>query len=244
MVRDREGKRHQGIWIGAAVVLLAAILFLALRITNITVTGCSRYTSEQMEDLLFPGRWDKNSALCYLEDRFKPHRQIPFVEDYQFVFHSPTHLEVIVYEKNIVGYVSTMSSFMYFDRDGIVVESSSEKLEGVPLVTGLKFGSLIFHKPLPVEDPGVFQNILNLTQQLNLCGLQVDRIEYDSRSRATLYMDKMTVSLGNNDNMNSKISVLRDILNDQPQLSQMEGVIELEEYSETSGDGGITFRKK
>ena len=59
---------------------------------------------------------------------------------------------------------------MYFDRDGIIVESSGEKLEGVPWITGLDFGQIVLYKPLPVEDPDVFQEILNLTQQLSLYG--------------------------------------------------------------------------
>ena len=32
--------------------------------------------------------------------------------------------------KSIVGYVSYMSSYMYFDREGIVVESSGQKVRG------------------------------------------------------------------------------------------------------------------
>ena len=50
-------------------------------------------------------------------------------------------MEIIIYEKSIVGYVSYMSSYMYFDKDGIVVESSSSQLDGVPWVTGLDFGT-------------------------------------------------------------------------------------------------------
>ena len=76
------------------------------------------------------GGW-KNSVIAYLRDRLNPHKQIPFVEDYKIVFHGPFHAEVIIYDKSIVGYVSYMSSYMYFDREGIVVESSGRKLEGV-----------------------------------------------------------------------------------------------------------------
>ena len=170
--------------------------------------------------------------------------QIPFVDDYKLVFHGPTKLEVIVYEKDIVGYVSDMSSYMYFDRDGIVVESSSSKLEGVPWITGLHFGQLILHRPLPVEDQTVFQDILNLTQQLSLHQLSVDRIEYNSHKKATLYMGEMEVTLGDDTNIDSKISVLSDILAAQPQLVGIPGVIELENYNEEGIGGGITFKKK
>ena len=110
------------------------------------------------------------------------------MEDYRIVFHSPLDVEVIIYEKSIVGYVSYMSSYMYFDRDGIIVESSGDKLEGVPWITGLDFGQIVLYKPLPVEDPDIFQEILNLTQQLSLYEIPVDRIAYDSQGQATLYI--------------------------------------------------------
>ena len=149
-------KHHGGIGIALAFFLLGAILFLTVRIQNITVTGSDRYTADELEELLFSEPWGRNSAAAYLKDRLKPHRQIPFVEDYRIVFHSPFDVEIIVYEKSIVGYVSYMSSCMYFDRDGIIVESSSEKLEGVPWITGLDFGQIVLYKPLPVEDPDIF----------------------------------------------------------------------------------------
>ena len=36
-------------------------------------------------------------------------------------------MEVIIYEKNMVGYVQYMSSNFYFDGDGVVVESTRKK---------------------------------------------------------------------------------------------------------------------
>lgn len=51
----------------------------------------------------------------------------------------------------------------YFDKDGIIVESTSETLPGVPKIAGLSFGHIVLHQPLPVEDISVFNEILNLT---------------------------------------------------------------------------------
>ena len=89
-------KHHGGIGIALAFFLLGAILFLTVRIQNITVTGSDRYTADELEELLFSEPWGRNSAAAYLKDRLKPHRQIPFVEDYRIVFHSPFDVEIIV----------------------------------------------------------------------------------------------------------------------------------------------------
>ena len=151
-MRNFWRKHHTGAGIAVTIILLAAILLLSVHIQNVSVTGSSRYNAEQMEEFLFSGRWGKNSAYAYFADRFRPHRQIPFVEDYKVVFHGPFDVEVIIYEKSIVGYVSYMSSYMYFDKDGIIVESTSETLPGVPKIAGLSFGHIVLHQPLPVED--------------------------------------------------------------------------------------------
>ncbi len=239
------GKNHHiGIGIAVAVLLLTAILLLSLSIRRITVTGSTRYTEEQMEEYLFGGRWGKNSAYAYFTSVFRPKKQIPFVEDYKIEFHSPISVEVIVYEKSIVGYVSYMSSYLYFDREGIIVESSSSRLDGIPWITGLKFGRVVLYQPLPVENTAVFEEILNLTQQLSVYHISADRIQYDSSGQASLFIDQMEVRLGGNADIDGKISTLSDILRDQPQLTGIKGVLELENYSDVNSRAGITFKRK
>ena len=48
------------------------------------------------------------------------------------------------------------------------------------MITGLEFGHIVLHQPLPVADQDIFGEILNLTQVLNVSGIQVDRINYSS----------------------------------------------------------------
>ncbi len=245
-MRENDRKQHLGAGIALAAVLLAAILLLSIQIRDVTVTGSQHYSQEQIRELLFSGQWERNSAWAYMSDRFhlRPHRQIPFVEDYKLVFHSPFHVEVIVYEKSIVGYVSYMSSYMYFDKDGIVVESSGSQLSGVPWITGLEFGQIVLHRPLPVSDKRIFEEILNLTQQLSLYDIQVDRIRYDPHGQASLFIGKMEVSMGDSRDIDGKISILSDILRSQPQLADIDGIMKLDDYSETTSGGGITFKRR
>ena len=139
----RRGKKH--IWITAAALLVAAAFFVGLsllQINTIHVSGNRQYTAEQIEASIFDSRLSRNPVFCYLQYRFRPHKSIPFVQDYKLVFRSPSDVEVIVYEKSVVGYVSYMNSRMYFDKDGIIVESTSETLPGVPKIAGLSFGHI------------------------------------------------------------------------------------------------------
>lgn len=208
----RIHKRKAKLVILLILLLLGAVIFFSLQIREITVTGNKQHTAEEMEDLIFKSRWDKNAIICLYKDRFRGHEQIPFVEDYKIVFQSPTKVEIIVYEKSVVGVISYMGSYMYFDKDGIIVESSSERLEGIPLVTGLKYGHITLHQPLPVENESIFDQILTLTQLLANRFISVDRIQYDSQGNATLVLGTIRVVLGSNNQMDEKILELESQL--------------------------------
>lgn len=222
-----------------AVLLLLAVL-LSVRIQTVKVSGNERYTQEQIEAMIFDTKLSRNPVYCYYQYRFRPHKTIPFVEDYKIVFRSPVNVEIITYEKSVVGYVSYMNSLMYFDKDGIIVESTNEKLEGIPMITGLRFGHIVLHKPLPVEDVRIFDEILNLTQVLEMYDIKADRIDYNSQKEATLTVDNLKVELGGNAQINGKISELRDILNTYTELS---GTLYLDTYDETNSNPSYRFEQ-
>lgn len=241
MIKTSGKRPHIKLWIAAAVLLVAGILFFSVNVTSVAVTGTTRYTDEQMKEMLFKTRMDSNSIYCYIKDRFMKHQPIPFVEDYKLVFQGPTKVEVIVYEKSVVGYVSYMGSYMYFDKDGIIVESTNEKLDDIPLIAGLNFGHIVLHRPLPVENTKIFEEILNLTQVLSVYQLAVDKIQYNSMGEVSLYMGDIEVVLGDSTGINGKVGELADML---PQLQGLAGTLYLDTYVESNSNMTYTFKKK
>ncbi|MCD8083204.1 MAG: sporulation protein YqfD [Clostridiales bacterium] len=238
---EEPPKRRTGLLVAVIVLLLLLILFLSLQITEIEVTGNQKYTDEQIEEMLFPDKVSRNTAICYLLDHIQEHEQIPFVEDYKLVFQGLGKVEVIVYEKSVVGYVSYMSSYMYFDKDGIIVESSGQALSGIPRITGLKFGHIVLYQALPVESQEIFSEILNLTQVLSIYGIEVDRIQFNEYGEANLYMGDIEVVLGGNESLNGKIAELGDML---PMLEGRSGTLYLDDYDETSANAMYAFKPR
>ena len=244
--RRRRRGRKAAVILGviAGIVILLAVIAAAVRIREIEVTGNKHYSDEQIVDMLFDGKWSRNSAYCYYENRFREHRSLPFIEDYKINFKSPTKVEIVVFEKSVVGYVSYMSSYMYFDKDGIIVESSDEQLPGVPWITGLEFGHIILHQPLPVENPDTFGDILNLTQVLSVNEVSVDKIYYRSYASGSgdveLYIGDVTVELGSAENVSGKVGELANIL---PELTGLSGTLYLDTYNEADSTPTYTFKK-
>jgi len=240
-MRNFKMKRPRAALLGIAAVGLALGLgAMSLTIRQVTVSGNKQYTSEELVDMIFKTKADRNTLYCYGKDKLGEHQQIPFVEDYQLVFHGPFDVEIIVHEKSVVGYVTYMSSCMYFDKDGIIVESSNEEVEGIPRIAGLEYGQIVLHKPLPVADEEIFGQILILTQVLSTYNLKVNRIQYDRKGNATLYMDNLEVVLGDKSNIDGKILRLSDMM---PELEGLNGTLYLDTYDPSNNQMAYTFKK-
>ena len=233
--------RHKIILVLVSVFLFIAILGVSLSVSKVTVTGNKSYTAEQIEQLVFPTRMSRNCVACLAREMMGKKRSIPFVQDYKISFTGPAEVEVIVYEKSIVGYVSYMSSRMYFDKDGIIVESANQRLPGIPEITGLHFGQIVLYRELPVENRRLFSMILNLTQTLSTFEIPVDVIRYDKDLNATLNIGSVSVLLGGANDMNGKLSELSNIL---PRIKDLDGTLDLSDYDPTVPNRMYSFRRR
>ena len=228
-------------WI-ISIPLLLIVILLNIRIKTVVVSGNAWYTGEEIENFIFKDDMSRNTAVCLMNIINKKKVEIPFVQDYSVTITGPFKAEIIVYEKSIVAYVLYMNSRMYFDKDGVVVESSDKVLEEVPLVTGLKFGSVSLYKALPVEDKKVFTEILNLTQILSVYGVHADKIKINSSDETSLTLGEIEVVLGNSENIDGKVAELKDML---PKITGLEGTLYLDTYSVTRDKTtAYTFKKK
>lgn len=236
--RKRKGLGTYGFLL---LFLVMILLLISTRVNKIIILGNQQYSEEELKKQIFSEDLDYNSAYAFAKDKLRPHKTLPFVERYELHWKSPFSLELIVYEKNMVGYVEYMSSNLYFDGDGIVVESTKKKLPGIPKITGLKFSKVSLYKTLPVEDKAVFQDILNLSSALKVENLDCDHIDYGSMSNATLYIGEIKVLLGNNEDMEQKLASLKDIL---PALSGRKGTLDLSKYRGRKEKESYVFREE
>lgn len=225
------------------MLILSAILFLLLTIlivgyeyiirnytvTTVYVDGNVHYTNEEIMEMVMGGMFGDNSLFLSLKYKEKGMEDIPFIQAMDVTIEAKDTIRITVYEKALAGYVSYLGRYIYFDKDGIVVETSTEETEGIPQVTGLKFDRVILHERLPVEKPEVFSEVLNITQQLERYSMSADRIYFDSAYNVTLLFGEARVSLGDNRYIDEKIMKLQYIL---PNLIGKKGTLDMREYSE------------
>ena len=220
------------------IVVLAALAVLftlglsfagVFRVRQVTVTGNAYYTKEEVVDLLLDEGILQNTLLVYLRYKYQEHPEIPFIDDFEVTMDSWQSLKIRVYEKNMVGYVRYLGQDVYFDKDGIVVESSTQELEGIPQISGVTFDSLAIHQPLSVEDPTIFDTILSITKLLTKYDLDPDEIRFGAGGELFLQLGDVKVALGTGENLDEKISRLKQLEGD---LKDKSGTLHMENYTD------------
>lgn len=233
-LRFGRGKRFlilSAVFLALLAAAAGAYLYIVANytITTVYVEGNVHYTNEQIMDMVMDGRFGHNSLFLSLKYKDKSIEGIPFIEAMDVSIEARDTVRITVYEKALAGYVSYLGQYVYFDKDGIVVETSTEKTEGIPQVTGLRFDHVILHEALPVDNPDIFTEILNITQQLAKYSLSADRIYFDADYQVTLLFGDARVALGNDGYIDEKIMKLQYIL---PDLTGKKGVLDMREYNE------------
>ena len=251
LVKNNTGKGkqkeqiEQKIRFGRAkrIIILSVLLFLLLTlfvsgyiyivenytVTTVYVEGNLHYTNEEIMEMVMDGRYGNNSIFLSLKYRDKGVDNIPFIQTMDVSVEARDTIRIKVYEKAVAGYVAYLGRYIYFDKDGIVVETAEEKTLGIPQVTGLSFSHVILHEPLHVENQAVFEDILNITQLLEKYSLPVDKIYFSPDYEVTLIFGDARVAMGSSDDIDEKIMRLQYML---PSLEGKSGTLYLREYTE------------
>lgn len=241
-------RRHKSIFIITGIILFfvaAVIVSGDYIIKNYTITatyveGNIHYTSEEIMDMVMEGRYGNNSIFLSLKYKDKSIEGIPFIEKMDVVILAPDTVKINVYEKALAGCIKYLGRYLYFDKDGIVVESSLMLTDGVPEVTGMYFDYIVLYEKLPVEDTEVFSRIMTITQMVNKYDINVDKIYFGTENEITLYFDDVKVALGVGENLEDKVMALQSML---PELEGKSGTLKMENYAEGTKDAkNITFK--
>lgn len=194
------------------IIILICILFISFRLKTIKVEGSSHYSAEELQDKVITKKTDNNALLLYLRYKYGNFDSIPFIEDIDIELVNRNTVKIHVYEKVITGCLEFMGGYMYFDKDGIIVESSDEKLDEIPYITGLKFEKIVLYQKLEVQKKALFDVILNITQLIKKYDLKIETIEFNSDLEVILYSGNIKILLGKRTTYDEQIAELENLL--------------------------------
>lgn len=223
----------------------ALVLFLAVfvggRIRTVSVVGCSYYTDEEIEKQMMTDPVTKNTFGLYFTYARGKGISLPFVNQIKVKIQSWNSVEIVISEKIIIGCIKYMGEYLYFDGDGVVVESTTTQQEGIPLIEGVHFRKMNLYEPLEVEEDAVFQEIMGISQLLNKYEIETNKVVFDSKNKVTLYVDDIQVRLGKRDRYDVQIAELSKLL-PKARKRQLKGVLDMENFTE--GQDQIIFQKE
>lgn len=230
--------------IGAVLIILSLLAIVlgviyyfisAYAIKNVYIEGNTYYTDEEIKNLVMSGPLGNNSLYLSSKYKNKSIENVPFVDSVEVSVIEKDTIKIIVHEKSLAGYIEFMDSFMYFDKDGYIVETSNVKIMDVPWVVGLDFDYVELGKKIAVEDDLVFVKVMELRNLLNEYDITADKIYFRSDLEIILFFGEVRVMLGDGSYLQEKIMVLPELL---PKLSGQKGSLRMEKYCQ-SGDSVV-----
>ena len=237
--RRRKKRRKIGLYILLILILLiAAGVFIVMNVftvENVVVEGNELYSSTQIENMVLNDEYSWKSLYVDLKYRFVDIGEVPFVDTMEVSLDNPHTVHIKVYEKGMLGYlyINSIGQNAYFDKDGFVVETSTEVIDGVPKITGISCEEVVLYEKLQLENSDILRDLLNLTQTLKKYNLLPDEIQYDSNMEPVLYYGTIQVKIGSEDNLSQKVVRLSIIL---PQLDGLSGTLHLETWTPETTD--------
>lgn len=232
-MENKKSKRIIALLVAVIVILIVGFAAASLQAETIKVEGNEQYTDQEIKDFIFGKSYDRNIAVMWVKNKLGKTKDIPFVEKYDIEILSLSKVQVTIYEKSIVGYIDYMGTYMYFDKDGVIVESSDRKIKGIPKITGINYDYVLLHEPIPVDNEEVFDLILTVTQTLQKYKLTVKKIYISENMEITLYKGDVKIYLGTEKQLSEKISELKDFA---PKLEGFSGTMDMSKLN-TEGNG-------
>ena len=216
----------------AVIAGLTLFVFFGLRITTVKVEGTKIYSEQEIKQSVFARRFSDNALIFSIYRRMYGINKLPFVEDIEVSYEGMHTVKLHVYDKTISGCIRYMGQYVYFDKDGTVLQSMKEKKEDVPVVTGIRFGTFTVGEAFQVKEKSLFKTIMNLSQLIGHYNIPVKRIHV-ADDRIQLYSGDIRVDLGKKEMYDDEMSALSSVL-ETARREKLKGTIDMRNFK--SGD--------
>lgn len=220
------------------LIILAMVFIKTTKIKDVEVKAGKRYTQDEIKDMFVGGGIKSNALYVYFNYKYGEQEKIPFIEYVDVELTSINSLRLTAYDKPVIGCIMYMNQYIYFDNDGVFVETSEERLSDVVYLSGLEFSSITLNEAMDVGNDEVFDVVLNITQLIDDYDVKVDEIIFSKSYEVSLICGDIKVLLGKHDTYDEQIAKLNSILAKSEGLS---GTLHMEKYS--SSDEDIIFNK-
>ncbi len=221
------------IGIGFAAFILAGLIFFFnyFKVRYVEVMDSSHYSESELREMILQGWACQNSVLAPIFCSTDDVGDIPFVEGFRVKQMNRNTIVISVKEKQPVGCIPYLDSYVYFDRNGIFVESSRERAEKIPYFDGIQVDNIVMNEKLPIKGKSILNTAVALSIIFQKSNMLPDHIAFDENNQISLIYGEITVQLGGDKNLENKMAKAFAIL---PKITGKKGILHLESDSDSS----------
>ena len=220
-----------------AIALLVVAVIFGFKLQKVdTKLDLGQFTNKEVNDYI-KKEGIENTLWVWLKNKTGHSDKLELFEDYTVKMNSPFKVTITAYEKKLKGYINVNKIYYYFDENGVILKQSTEKIKGIPEITGVECNNLTLYKKMDVKNKKVLENLLDVTTSIQEYKYNVKRIDVNKDAEATMYVKNVAVQLGKNSNLDKK---LRDFNDMYDNVIKYKGTLNMKFVSE---DGSYTLKK-
>lgn len=216
----------------AAITVLAAVIFFFVffQVKTVEVMGSDHYSEDELKEKILKSPMTSNTILAPLFYAKDAAENLPYVESFNVRRSGRSKLIISVKEKNVVGCIPYLDSYVYFDRNGYFVEGSKTRDTRVAFFDGIQVKKVVMNEKLPIKET-VMNTAIALSTIFAKNDMVPDHIMFDENYEISLLYGDVTVQLGKDQYLEDKMTRAIAIL---PQLSGQKGILHMENISRNS----------
>lgn len=219
------------------LLLAAAVLIGVFRIRSVEIIGSERHSAQEIRNNLIYDFWTENTL--YFSWKYRNATadiRVPYLESIQAKLRSPGKVQLIVREKQLLGYVQYAGDNVYFDKNGTVMEISQQVYGDVPLVSGISMEAPTLYQKIPIENAAQLSAMLKIADLLVKAQFIPDNVSFDENLNIMLTLGEITVKLGQNNCLDEKVANLVTIYQS---IQGQAGTLNMESFT---GKENISFQ--
>lgn len=233
-----KSKLVTGLIVFFSLVLIVALLFAGAwflcEIENVKVEGNELYEDSLIAEQILNDEYSWNALYVFFKYKFTETGTMPFIDKMKVSLEDRNTIVIHVYEKELVGYtyITSTGQYAYIDKDGIVVERSTNIIEGVAYIEGFNVTEVSLYEKLQVENDTVFKDLLDITQELQKSEFMPEKITLKDREYFELSYGDIVVNFGQAEHIHGKVEHMTHIMK---LLDGKSGILHMENWkNETS----------
>ena len=212
------------------VAVILALLWFIFKIRTVTVEGNTYFSDKEVATIYQTKWWQKNTITWFVMDRVGFSTDPPYVRDTDISFPKFGEGHVKLYEKSILAGVKYANHYIYFDKDGMVLQAIEEPKEDIPYFETEDITDFTLYQTLKTGSEDLLDQMLDLAGRLTYYDIKWDTVEFDSTGYATLHSGKVDVLLGKKSDYDEQLSVLPDIL-EAALATKKKGTVDMSNYT-------------